>query len=139
MASQEADLTRFVQAQEPVYDGALAELLAGRKTTHWMWFVFPQVQGLGRSAMAQRFALSGLEEARAYLADPVLGPRLRECAAVLVGLPGNDALAVMGSPDDVKLRSSMTLFAATSQDRVFQDVLDKYFGGEPDPATLERL
>lgn len=135
-------LGRFVVAQESwgAYATALGELRAGRKQSHWMWFVFPQVAGLGRSATARHFAISGLSEARAYLAHPVLGPRLVECAAVLSRLPGGDAGVVLGPVDAQKLRSSMTLFArAAPRERVFQDVLDQYFGGEPDEGTTSRL
>ncbi|GAA4112909.1 DUF1810 domain-containing protein [Knoellia locipacati] len=138
-------LNRFVEAQDAggTYAAALAELRRGRKTSHWMWFVLPQVAGLGRSEMAQRYAVSGLDEARAYLADPVLGQRLRECAQVLLELPGSDPVAVFGSIDAVKLRSSMTLFSRAAEaelDRaLFDGVLDRYFDGEADPATLELL
>ena len=136
------DLQRFVDAQDAggTHDTALAELRAGHKRSHWMWFVFPQVAGLGRSAMAQRYAVTGLAEARAYLAHPVLGPRLRECAEVLAGLPGHDAAAVLGPVDAQKLRSSMTLFARADPDEpVFADVLARYFDGQEDAATLDRL
>jgi uncharacterized protein (DUF1810 family) len=135
-----ADLQRFVEAQEGVYEAALAELRAGGKRSHWMWFVFPQIAGLGRSPMAQRFAIGSLAEARAYLEHPVLGPRLRECAAALTALPGSDPAAVMGGIDAMKLRSSMTLFArADPGEPVFRDVLAQYFGGEEDPETDRRL
>ena len=139
------DLTRFVTAQDTggAYAAALGELRAGHKRGHWMWFVFPQVAGLGHSANAQRYAVSGLDEARAYLAHPVLGPRLVECAEALSGLASNDAVAVMGGIDAVKLRSSMTLFAHAAEhedDRqVFRAVLEKFYGGEEDPATIIRL
>lgn len=135
-------LQRFVDAQDRdgTYDQALRELREGRKRSHWMWFVFPQVAGLGRSAAAQRYAISGLEQARAYLAHDVLGPRLRECARALAELPASDPVAVLGDVDAAKLRSSMTLFAAAAPDEtVFQRVLDRYFDGRPDPATSERL
>ena len=138
-------LNRFVEAQEAggTYAAALAELRRGRKTSHWMWFVLPQLAGLGRSEMAQRYAVSSPSEARAYLADPVLGQRLRECAEVLLELPGSDAVAVFGSTDAMKLRSSMTLFSRAAEvdldRRLFNGVLDKYFDGAEDPATLERL
>jgi len=135
-------LERFVAAQESggTHDQALAELRAGRKHSHWMWFVFPQVAGLGSSPMAREYAISGLDEARAYLAHPVLGPRLREAAAVLGGLDATDPVEVMGSIDALKLRSSMTLFARAAPDEaVFTDVLDRFFGGEPDPETERRL
>jgi uncharacterized protein (DUF1810 family) len=134
------DLQRFVDAQSGTYDRALAELRAGRKTSHWMWFVFPQVAGLGRSATAQHYAISGLDEARAYLAHPVLGPRLVECARALTALPGSDPVRVLGPVDAVKLRSSMTLFAHAAPDEpVLRAVLDQYFGGAEDDATTSRL
>ena len=143
-------LQRFVTAQERTYATALEELRRGRKTSHWMWFVLPQVQGLGRSPMAQRYAVSGLEEARAYLAHPVLGKRLVECATALLDLAERqrtagrrpDAATVLGDVDATKLRSSMTLFAraADPEDaRPFRSVLEEYFDGEEDPATLDRL
>ncbi|GAB3436801.1 DUF1810 domain-containing protein [Phycicoccus ginsengisoli] len=139
------DLTRFVRAQDDagVYATALGELRAGRKRSHWMWFVFPQVAGLGSSPMAREYAVSGVDEARAYLAHPVLGPRLVECAQVLSDLGGSDPKAVLGGIDAVKLRSSMTLFAHAAEhdeDRaVFRAVLSQYYGGEEDPATIIRL
>ncbi|MCF6509716.1 DUF1810 domain-containing protein [Blastococcus sp. MG754426] len=134
------DLRRFVDAQAQTYDQALAELRAGRKRTHWMWFVFPQVEGLGRSGMAQRYAVSGLDEARAYLAHPVLGRRLVECARAMTALDTEDADAVLGPVDAQKLRSSMTLFAHADPDQpVFREVLDHYFGGAEDDATTSRL
>jgi uncharacterized protein (DUF1810 family) len=134
------DLQRFVAAQEGVYESALAELRAGRKTGHWMWFVFPQIQGLGMSAMSQRYAIASLDEAQAYVEHPVLGQRLAECARVLIELGGNDAEAIFGGIDAVKLRSSMTLFArAMGDDSIYYGVLDQYFGGTPDPQTEARL
>jgi uncharacterized protein (DUF1810 family) len=133
-------LARFVDAQTGTYAQALAELRAGRKTGHWMWFVLPQVAGLGRSPTAQHYAISGLEEARAYLAHPVLGPRLVECAQALVDLGGRDPVAVLGSIDAVKLRSSMTLFAhADPAQPVFRAVLERYFAGQEDESTTSRL
>jgi uncharacterized protein (DUF1810 family) len=135
-------LERFRAAQDEggTYDRAVAELRAGQKRSHWMWFVFPQIAGLGRSPMAQRYAIASLDEARAYLADPVLGARLRECARILTGLGESDAGLVLGGIDALKLRSSMTLFAlADPQEPVFAEVLDRFFGGEQDAATLERL
>ncbi len=135
-------LQRFVAAQDSdgTYDRALRELRSGRKQSHWMWFVFPQLAGLGRSATAQRFAISGLAEARAYAAHPVLGPRLAECARVLVDLPRADPVEVLGEVDARKLQSSMTLFArAVPGERAFQDVLDRYFAGVPDAQTLSKL
>jgi uncharacterized protein (DUF1810 family) len=136
------DLERFVRAQDDggTYEAAVAELRSGRKRGHWMWFVFPQVAGLGSSPMAQQFALSGLDEARAYLAHPVLGPRLAEAARALTGLPGGDPVAVLGPVDALKLRSSMTLFArAAGGEPVFADVLAQYYGGAEDPATVSRI
>jgi uncharacterized protein (DUF1810 family) len=133
------DLERFVAAQAPVWDDVLAELGAGRKRTHWMWFVFPQVAGLGRSATAQHFALDDLADARAYLAHPVLGPRLREACDVLLGLDGTTAHAVLGDPDDLKLRSSMTLFAAADPaEPRFPAVLAQWYDG-PDERTAQLL
>lgn len=133
-------LSRFVEAQASVYDGVLAELRRGQKTGHWMWFVFPQIAGLGRSPTARFYAISDLAEARAYLAHPVLGPRLIEAVEAINALPGRDAHAVFGSPDDLKLHSSLTLFqAADPEEPAFQRALDKYFGGRADPLTLEML
>ena len=135
-------LQRFVDAQnaEGAYATAVSELRGGRKQSHWIWFIFPQVAGLGRSSTAQYFAISGVPEARAYLAHPILGPRLVECARILTELPGTDAVKVVGSVDAQKLRSSMTLFAQTTPaERVFQDVLNQYFAGEGDDATTTRL
>jgi uncharacterized protein (DUF1810 family) len=133
-------LQRFVDAQNGVYEQAVRELREGHKRSHWMWFVFPQIAGLGRSPTAQHFAVSGLAEAEAYLAHPVLGPRLRECARIVAELPTTDAEQVFGSVDALKLRSSMTLFARADPDeQVFADVLDQYFDGEPDEATTSRL
>ena len=136
------DLRRFVEAQDAgaTYDAALRELRAGRKTGHWMWFVLPQLAGLGRSATARRYALSGPDEARAYLAHPVLGPRLRECARALTGLGSADPVAVLGPVDAQKLRSSMTLFALVAPDEpVFAEVLDRCFDGDRDPLTCDLL
>jgi uncharacterized protein (DUF1810 family) len=133
------DLNRFVSAQAGVYEEALAELKAGRKRTHWMWFVFPQIAGLGTSPTAQRYAIASLDEARAYLAHPVLGPRLRESAHALLELAGKSAEEIFGSPDDLKLRSSMTLFARAADDPdVFTAVLDRYYAA-PDPHTLNLI
>lgn len=137
------DLHRFVDAQRGVYDDVLAELRSGRKRTHWIWFVFPQLAGLGNSAMAQRYAISSRGEARAYLRHPVLGPRLRECARIVNGLERCTIEEIFGWPDKLKVRSSMTLFvecAETTTDREeFRALLTKYYGGEPDPATPDRL
>jgi uncharacterized protein (DUF1810 family) len=132
-------LERFVDAQQGIYEQALAELRAGRKRSHWMWFVFPQIAGLGRSPTAQRYAISGLDEARAYLAHPLLGPRLRECCRMLLELPDPDAADVLGGIDALKLRSSMTLFArADPGEPLFANVLERWYGGRPDEAT-ERI
>jgi uncharacterized protein (DUF1810 family) len=137
-----ADLQRFVDAQDAgdTYAGALRELRAGYKRGHWMWFIFPQIAGLGRSSTAQHFAISDLAEAVAYLAHPVLGPRLRECAQALTDLPDTDAVKILGAIDAQKLSSSMTLFALANRDeRVFRDVLDQYFGGALDEGTTSRV
>jgi len=134
------DLQRFVDAQAQTYEQALAELRDGEKRTHWMWFVFPQVAGLGRSGMAQRFAISGLPEARAYAAHPTLGRRLVESARILTNLDTADAVAVFGPVDAQKLHSSMTLFAVAVPDEpVFRQVLDHYFDGAEDDGTTSRL
>lgn len=134
------DLERFVRAQAPVYAAVLEELRAGRKRTHWMWFIFPQLAGLGRSETAQRYAIASGDEAAAYLAHPLLGARLRECAGIVDELDGRTVEEIFGHPDDRKFHSSMTLFADVAPDEaVFQDCIDKYFDGEPDGATLARL
>lgn len=134
------DLERFVRAQDPVQAAVLQELRAGRKRTHWMWFVFPQIAGLGRSDMARRYAIGSAEEAAAYLAHPVLGERLRACAAIVARQQGVSALQMFGDPDVRKFHSSMTLFAAVAPgETVFQQCIDRYFGGTPDAATLARL
>ncbi|MCB0940784.1 MAG: DUF1810 domain-containing protein [Mycobacterium sp.] len=132
-------LQRFVDAQADVYDQVRAELRAGAKRGHWIWFIFPQHSALGRSRTAQHFGIGSLDEARAYLAHPVLGPRLRECARLVSAVQGRTINAIVGSPDDLKVRSSMTLFAEATDDDDFTAVLDKYYGGEPDPRTLELL
>ena len=133
------DLARFVRAQQGDYDRALAELRAGSKRTHWMWYIFPQLAGLGRSAMAQRYAISGLPEAQAYLRHDVLGPRLIECATTVRDLEGRTAHEIFGAPDDLKLRSCATLFAQVSPDPVFAALIQKYFDGDADPETLRLL
>jgi uncharacterized protein (DUF1810 family) len=134
------DLQRFVDAQEHIYGAVTAELAAGRKRSHWMWFVFPQLRGLGSSPTAVRFGISSADEARAYLAHELLGSRLRECARLVARIDGRSARDVFGSPDDMKLRSSMTLFARASDDNAdFVTVLEKFYEGEEDPATLARL
>ena len=133
-------LQRFVDAQDRVYDTVLAELRNGAKRSHWIWFVFPQLRGLGRSATAQHYGISSLEEARAYLAHPVLGPRLRECARLVAATDGRSVDEIFGWPDNLKVRSSMTLFShATDDNGDFRAVLDKFYAGEDDPATVERL
>lgn len=133
-------LQRFVEAQQGSYQRALQELRDGSKRTHWIWYVFPQLVGLGHSAMAQRYGISGLAEARAYVQHPLLGARLEECAAALLQHRQRSARELLGTPDDMKLQSSMTLFAAAApQRRIFQQVLDAFFEGRPDPHTLARL
>jgi uncharacterized protein (DUF1810 family) len=134
------DLRRFVAAQEDAYDLALRELRAGRKRSHWMWFIFPQFAGLGSSTMAQRFAIGSVAEAEAYLAHPVLGPRLVKCCEAVLGVVGRTAYEIMGTPDDLKLRSCATLFAHLAPaGSVFERVLDKYYEGKPDQRTLELM
>ena len=133
-------LSRFVIAQERDYDRALAEIRRGRKASHWMWYVFPQVRGLGQSAMSEMYAIGSLDEARAYLAHPVLGPRLIECAETVLAVDGRTAHDIFGSPDDRKLRSSATLFAAVSPaGSLFHRILDHFFDGQRDPQTLQKL
>ena len=134
------NLERFVAAQEPVYARVVGELRAGRKRSHWMWFVFPQIAGLGMSAVSQQYAIGSRDEARAYLAHAVLGRRLRECAQLVVDVEGRRVEEIFGYPDDLKFRSSMTLFARATQDNaVFQAALGKYFGGAEDERTVELL
>jgi uncharacterized protein (DUF1810 family) len=141
-------LERFVEAQAGVYEQVCAELRAGQKRSHWMWFVFPQIRGLGSSEMAVRYAISGREEARAYLEHAVLGPRLQECVGIVVEVQGKTVEEIFGYPDDLKFHSSLTLFAEAAAlfaavegpwERVFREALRKYFGGKKDQATLERL
>ena len=135
------DLERFVQAQDSggTYQRAVAELRSGRKTTHWMWFIFPQIAGLGRSATAQAYAISDLAEAQAYLAHPILGPRLIECAEIVAAQQGRSAEQIFGGIDAIKLRSSMTLFAQAASDQtIFQQVIDQYYDCQ-DPQTVRRL
>ena len=134
------NLRRFVEAQNGVYDDVCAELRAGRKGSHWMWFIFPQIKGLGMSATSNRFAISSLNEAEAYLQHPILGPRLRECTQLVNLVEGLSIQEIFGSPDHLKFRSCMTLFAhATSENQVFLNALQKYCGNEFDPATLKLL
>ncbi|WP_144187019.1 DUF1810 domain-containing protein [Elioraea rosea] len=143
MTADPHDLARFVTAQAPVIETALAELRAGRKRTHWIWFVFPQLRGLGQSPMAVRYGIASLAEARAYLAHPVLGPRLRACTEAVLSQPNTSLHAIFGSPDDMKFRSSMTLFAAAAleDDGVFERALDAFCAGarcETTGALLQR-
>jgi len=134
------NLQRFIEAQEPVYQQVAAELRAGRKTSHWIWFIFPQIQGLGRSPTAIEYAISGLDEARAYLAHPVLGPRLKECTELVLRVENRSAAQIFMSPDDMKFRSCMTLFSqVSSRDNIFTKALQKYFRGVPDQLTIDRL
>lgn len=133
------DLQRFLWAQEGVIDAVREELRRGRKTSHWMWYIFPQAAGLGRSVTAQKYAVQSMKEAAAYLDDPVLGARLRECCELLLAHRERDARDILGGIDALKLRSSMTLFQRVSDDGVFQQVLDAFYGGDPDPATLDIL
>lgn len=134
------DLKRFLQAQENTYDKALAELRAGRKTSHWMWFVFPQIDGLGRSPTARHYAIKSMAEARAYLGHPVLGARLRECTRAMLALQGLTAHEILGDQDDLKFRSSMTLFEHAAEDKdLFARAIDTYFAGKRDTLTLTIL
>jgi uncharacterized protein (DUF1810 family) len=134
------DLERFVVAQAPVYDEVRRELKVGRKQSHWMWFIFPQIAGLGQSPMSIRFAIASLNEAKAYLAHPVLGARLKESAQLALDVEGRTARDIFGPIDEMKFRSSLTLFArAASDEDVFRRCIDKYFAGSPDPATLARI
>lgn len=136
----ESDLERFVEAQDGVYETVRAELRAGRKTSHWMWFVFPQLRGLGHSATANYYGIGSAAEVLAYLEHPVLGARLRECVGLVLAAEGSTARAIFGSPDDLKFRSSMTLFAAVAPtEPLFRRALEKYFAGEPDALTIARL
>ena len=133
------DLERFLRAQEPVFRAVLAELARGRKQSHWMWFVFPQITGLGFSAMSQRYAIGSRAEAIAYLAHPVLGPRLIECTRLVLAVEGQTINSILGAPDDAKFRSSMTLFGEVADEPAFNEALAKYFAGERDDATLDIL
>lgn len=132
-------LDRFLSAQERSYDTALSEIKSGRKRSHWMWYIFPQIAGLGMSSTAQYYSIADIDEAREYISHPVLGARLLEISRALLSLDSSDATAVMGYPDDLKLRSSMTLFAQVSEDPVFGAVIDKFYGGSPDTRTLRIL
>jgi len=134
------NLARFIDAQSADYEQVLRELRAGRKQSHWIWFVFPQLKGLGRSSMAEYYGVGSLEEAKGYLAHPVLGPRLRECTDLVSRVEGRNIDEIFGFPDNLKFRSSMTLFSqATGENQLFNDALRKYFAGEPDARTLELL
>jgi len=133
-------LERFVTAQAPVYAQALTELRAGQKQSHWMWFVFPQLIGLGESAMSRQYGIHSVDEASSYLAHPVLGARYRECCQALMNVRGKSAREIFGTPDDMKFQSSLTLFAETAPDEIlFFNLLEKYFDGDADEATLEKL
>jgi uncharacterized protein (DUF1810 family) len=135
-----AKLAAFVTAQDAVYEQIRRELSSGRKETHWMWFIFPQMVGLGTSAMSQKFGIASAAEARSYLDHPVLGPRLRECTRLMLAVPGREISTILGYPDDRKFRSSMTLFAAVApEDSIFDEALQKFFGGERDETTLALL
>ena len=139
-SSDPFDLQRFVEAQEPVIDDVKQELRSGRKRSHWMWYIFPQIVGLGHSEMSRRYAIASREEAGAYLSHPVLGPRLRECTDLVNALDERSANDVFGSPDDLKFRSSMTLFEAVANDpEPFETALEKYYDGDQDQKTLNRL
>ncbi len=139
----EADLIPFVNAQAEVYSQVIEELADGSKRTHWMWFIFPQLTGLGRSTMAQRYAIRDLDHARRYLADPILGNRLLHDVRLMMSHKGKSALEILGSPDDLKFRSCLTLFARAashnSKRAIFNEALDQFYGGDPDPRTLELL
>jgi uncharacterized protein (DUF1810 family) len=139
----EADLILFVDAQAQVYHQVVEELTDGRKQTHWMWFIFPQLSGLGHSAMAQRYAIRDMDQARRYLADPILGNRLRHGVSLMVRHKGKSALEILGSPDDFKFRSCLTLFCEAASDKsdrsLFAEALQQFYNGEPDPRTLELL
>jgi uncharacterized protein (DUF1810 family) len=134
------DLQRFVDAQDEVFGQVCTELREGRKRGHWMWFIFPQIRGLGYSSMSVKYAISSRQEAIAYLKHPLLGARMRQCTQLVNLVEGRSVSQIFGSPDDLKFRSSMTLFAsATAQNQIFKDALQKYFDGAPDQATLDRL
>jgi uncharacterized protein (DUF1810 family) len=138
--TMEAKLSGFVAAQDPVYDEVRRELAAGQKETHWIWFIFPQLATLGQSSTSKKFGLASQAEARKYWAHPVLGPRLRECTQLMLESPKRKIKSIMGYPDDLKFRSSMTLFAAAiPEEPIFAAALEKFFGGEPDPLTIRLL
>lgn len=134
------NLQRFLDAQDNVYDAVLGELRAGEKSSHWIWFIFPQIKDLGHSGTAQKFAITSLEEAKAYLQHPILGPRLRECTQLVLNVDGHSAEQILGFPDNLKFRSCLTLFmTAATDNKIFKDALLKYFHGKPDPLTLDFL
>ena len=134
------DLARFVQAQEECYEQALSEITSGRKRSHWMWYIFPQFEGLGISNTSRRYSIKSVAEAKAYLGHPVLGPRLVQCAEAVLRVDGLSAAEIFGSPDDMKLRSCATLFGRVSaDDSVFHKLIDKYFHGQPDDGTLRLI
>jgi len=139
----DADLIRFLEAQDQIYDQVVEELAKGRKKTHWMWFIFPQLAGLGRSAIAQQYAIRDLNQARRYVGHPVLGTRLRQVVNLMLGHPGKSALEILGSPDDLKFRSCLTLFREAACDdaerALFVKALDQFYRGDPDKRTLELL
>jgi uncharacterized protein (DUF1810 family) len=139
----DADLIRFLEAQDQIYDQVVEELAKGRKKTHWMWFIFPQLAGLGRSAIAQQYAIRDLNQARRYVGHPVLGTRLRQVVNLMLGHPGKSALEILGSPDDLKFRSCLTLFREAARDdaerALFVKALDQFYRGDPDKRTLELL
>ncbi len=138
--SEQSNLERFVEAQNDCYETVCAELAAGKKKTHWMWFVFPQLEGLGQSTMARKFALHSQQEAVEYLKHPVLGARLIHCVGLMLAVKGKSAFEILSTPDDLKFRSCMTLFAAVAPgDSVFKEALSRFCGGKPDPRTLELL
>jgi uncharacterized protein (DUF1810 family) len=138
-SSDPFDLERFLLAQDRIYPRVLSELQAGEKMSHWMWFIFPQIRGLGRSPVSIEYAISSRDEARAYLQHPILGPRLKECTDLVLRVEGRSAFEIFDEPDDMKFRSCMTLFAQVSTDDIFQRALDKYCDGVPDQLTLDRL
>jgi uncharacterized protein (DUF1810 family) len=138
-SSDPYDLERFVRAQATDYDQALSELREGRKRSHWMWYIFPQIEGLGLSPMSRQYSIKSAAEARAYLDHPVLGPRLQECATVVNNIAGRSAFEIFGAPDDMKLRSSVTLFANVSDGGIFEQLIQKYFEGQQDEKTLQTL
>lgn len=134
------DLQRFIEAQNGCFERVCSELREGHKQSHWMWFIFPQLQGLGRSPMAIRYAISSKQEALAYLNHSILGPRLRHCTELVLSVEGRSIQRILGTPDDLKFRSSMTLFmTVASENSLFKDALERYFAGEPDRLTIERL